>query len=771
MADIPFILIAEDEPAHAEAICRALGSAGAKAELPQVEVQVVGSLWEYRQAVAARPPDLALVDMKLPDGRALEVLTAPADDGAFPVVVMTSYGNEQLAVEAMKAGALDYIPKSPEAFANMPHTVRRALGQWEQLLRSKWTEAELQESEEQFRLLFSTSMDAVLLTMPDGQILAANAAACRMFQRSEDDLRRVGRGGVVDASDLRLQAGLMERARTGNFHGELTLIRGDGSKFTAELSSAVFRNHEGVERTSMVIRDVTERKQAEAALAEETARRRILFEQSPDGIVILDPQTGRFLEFNAAAHEHLGYAREEFAGLRLSDLDTVETPEEIKARIAAVLRTGRSDFETLHRTKQGGVRSVLVTAQTMDVMGRSVYYCVWRDITEFKELERKFLRAQKMEAIGMLAGGVAHDFRNQLTVIRGYGEMLLRRDLVKAGAKEYVEHILQAADRSATISGQLLAFSRQQTLRPAIANLNALTCDMMKSLTNTLGEDVRLSVMPRGEVWNTLVDTGQFQQALLNLVLNARDAMPQGGQLTIETEDVVLDASSACRHVGAAAGQYVLVTISDTGAGMSPGTLDHIFEPFFTTKPAGEGTGLGLAMVHGFVTQSGGFIEVDSRCGQGTTFRLYFPALPGAAAPAEPASPAAELPRGSGTILVVEDEGAIRRVLLDTLGECGYTVLTAGNALEAMGLVKSSKRRIDLLITDVVMPGQSGPDLAKRVREFSPGLPVLMISGHTGRKLTAHGVVPADANLLAKPFSAQTLAQTVRDILAPPRRP
>jgi two-component system sensor histidine kinase EvgS len=405
-----------------------------------------------------------------------------------------------------------------------------------------------------------------------------------------------------------------------------------------------------------------------------------------------------------------------------------------------------------------------------------------QDITEYRRLQDQFAQAQKMEAIGQLAGGVAHDFRNQLSVIKGYGEMLLRRDLVKDEGRIKVEQILEAADRSTRITGQLLAFGRKQMLQPVVANVNSVAGDMMKSLARTLGEDIRLSIVPCGELWNIRVDTGQFQQALLNLVLNARDAMAQGGQLTIETENIVPDEDFVRRHVGASLGRHVVLTVSDTGCGMSHEMLDRLFEPFFTTKPVGEGTGLGLAMVHGFVAQSGGFIDVQSRPDKpagpgtpavpgGTTFRLYFPAVQDAAESAQQPSQAPDLPHGSGTILVVEDEDAIRQILLETLGECGYTVLTAGNAQQAMALIESAKEKIDLLITDVVMPGWSGPELARHFHASRPGAAVLLISGHTGKMLTGHGVVPADVNLLAKPFSAQALAETVRKILGQPKRP
>jgi PAS domain S-box-containing protein len=455
------------------------------------------------------------------------------------------------------------------------------------------------------------------------------------------------------------------------------------------------------------------------------------------------------------------------------------------AKLSSGQKTPPMEHRIIHRN--GEIRWVRnTTVPRYDDRGQYTgYEGLIQDITEHSKLQEQFAKAQKMEAIGLQAGGVAHDFRNQLTVIKGYGEMLLRRSLVKDGGREPLEQILKAADRSATVAGQLLAFSRQQTLRPEVVSVNSLTGDMMKSLAHTLGEDIRLSVIPCGDLWDIREDSGQFQQALVNLVLNARDAMPRGGELTIETANIVLDEDFVRRRGGASAGRYVVLTVRDTGVGMDPETLSRVFEPFFTTKPVGEGTGLGLPMVHGFVAQSGGFIEVESRPTRpaghpgapgravpgGTTFRLYFPAVEDVAESAQRPSQATDLPRGSGTVLVVEDEDAIRRILLETLGECGYTVLTAGGAQEAMALVESAKVKIDLLITDVVMPGWSGAELANRFQAARPGAAVLMISGHTGKMLTGHGVTPPDVNLLIKPFSSQTLAQTVRKVLGQSGRP
>lgn len=327
--------------------------------------------------------------------------------------------------------------------------------------------------------------------------------------------------------------------------------------------------------------------------------------------------------------------------------------------------------------KSGQVRWVRNTAilRSGEQGKLAEYEGLIQDITDYKHLQEQFVQAQRLEAIGLLAGGVAHDFRNQLTVVKGYAEMLLRGEMVRKDGTEFVQQILEASDRSAKISEQLLAFSRQQILRPEVVNLNRLIDELAKSLPRVLGEDIHLSFELAPDLGNVKLDAGQFQQALMNLVLNARDAMPRGGRLTIETGNFEFDEGFVRRHLGSKPGPQVMIVVSDTGAGMNAETLRHIFEPFFTTKGPGQGTGLGLAMVHGFVKQSGGYVTVYSEVDHGTTFRIYLPRVAETAPTLAKAEAPRELPRGSGTLLVVEDEQPIRQVVAKTLRECGYTVL------------------------------------------------------------------------------------------------
>ncbi len=444
----------------------------------------------------------------------------------------------------------------------------------------------------------------------------------------------------------------------------------------------------------------------------------------------------------------------------------METPEQTKARIAAVLRGKRADFETLHRTKQGKIRNVLVTAQKINVMGQPVYHCVWRDITEQKELELKLLQAQKLEAIGQLAGRIAHDFRNHLTVVKGFAERLSRRSLVKDEGRDALKRILDATDRATATAGDLLAFARAQPIQPQVINLAEEIADIADSLSGMIGEDIRLSLVSNRGPCDASVDPGQLRQALLNLVVNACDAMVHGGVLTLATDNVELDDSRVQGHPNVEPGRYVTVAVTDTGTGISDEARAHLFEPFFTTKEVGRGTGLGLSMVHGFVGQSGGFIEVESDAGKGATFRLYFPCAGVASAPASQPAEIRSIHGGTETVFVVEDEEPIRTMLVQDLQELGYTVLTATDSKTALSQLEKHPGRVDLLLTDIVMLGGSGVELAARIREIRPGIRVLLISGYGSTELARRGVVATGAHFLSKPFSSDQLAESIRSVLA-----
>jgi signal transduction histidine kinase/ActR/RegA family two-component response regulator len=385
---------------------------------------------------------------------------------------------------------------------------------------------------------------------------------------------------------------------------------------------------------------------------------------------------------------------------------------------------------------------------------------------ERQGMEAQFRQAQKMEAVGRLAGGIAHDFRNQLTVIGGYCDLLLEEVTADSPLWVQLSEVRKAARRAENLTNQLLAFSRKQVLQPQAISLNDVVREIEKPLTSMLGENTVLSLGLAEDLSTADVDVGQLQQAVVNLVANARDAMHEGGTLSLETANVELDVSYTRHHPEVSPGPYVMLAISDTGVGMDKDTLDKAFDPFFTTKEKGKGTGLGLSMVYGFVKQSGGSIFVYSEPGHGTTFKLYFPRS-GAAPETLLPQPAVAEARPSGTekILLVEDNEAVRGLARQVLRECGYSVLEAANAEQALSLVQAHPEKIDLLLTDVVMPGASGSELAEKLVADRPEMKTLFISGYTGVAIDRHGLARPGANLLPKPFGPAALAQAVRSTL------
>src|SRR5881397_1969037 len=390
---------------------------------------------------------------------------------------------------------------------------------------------------------------------------------------------------------------------------------------------------------------------------------------------------------------------------------------------------------------------------------------IGRDVTERLGLEQQLRQAQKMEAVGRLAGGVAHDFNNILTAITGHAELLLEDLGLHDPRRADVDEIRRSAERAAGLTRQLLAFSRQQVLQPKVVDVNALVLDMDKLLRRLIGEDVELATVLDPALGRVKADPGQLEQVIVNLAVNARDAMPDGGKLTLETRNIDLDSSYTLEHSLVKPGPYVQLTVSDSGIGMDEETQAHAFEPFFTTKPRGQGTGLGLAMVYGTVKQSGGFIWVYSEPGHGATFKIYLPRVDTPTEAATLPAPTVQPARGSETVLLAEDEPAVRAIAQQALERHGYTVLAAPSGAAALALAAQHAATIDLLLTDVVMPGMSGRDLADRLTAQRPGIRVLYISGYTDNAIVRHGMLEPGLAYLQKPFRPHALVRKVREVL------
>ncbi len=489
---------------------------------------------------------------------------------------------------------------------------------------------------------------------------------------------------------------------------------------------------------------------------------RLLFEENPQPMCVFDPLTQQFLEINAAARELYGYSPEEFQRMKLLDVLLQEETErflaEWKGPAKLVTRSWR------HRTKAGRVIDVEMIIREIRYGGQPAALSVLLDVTSRRQLEEQLRQAQKMEAVGMLAGGVAHDFNNLLTIITGYSQLVLNNISPHDPNRHSVEQIMKAGERAGALTKQLLAFSRRQVLQPRVLELNKLVTSLSTMLQRLIGEDIELRLALPPELGRVSADPGQIEQVLMNLAVNSRDAMPKGGVLTIETANVELDQRYVGRHIAVKPGPYVLLAVSDTGFGMDAATRAHLFEPFFTTKGSGHGTGLGLSTVFGIVKQSGGSVEVYSEPDRGTSVKVYLPRIDQPAI-AETARAGKTLSRGSETILLAEDDDMVRTLVCETLEREGYRVIAASDPVNARHLAEQHRTPIHLLITDVVMPKVSGRELADQLLRRIPDLKVLYMSGYTDNAVLNSGILQKEVAFLQKPFTPAALAEKVREVL------
>jgi PAS domain S-box-containing protein len=513
----------------------------------------------------------------------------------------------------------------------------------------------------------------------------------------------------------------------------------------------------------------------DAQRAESAARERAVLEAGLDAFITIDA-AGRVVDFSPIAEDLFGYSRDQAVGADLAELIIApgarERHREGLARRAAAGRAGRGKvrLETVAQRADGSEFPVEVAVCALNGPGRAAFAANVRNIGERQQLEQQLRQSQKMEAVGQLAGGVAHDFNNLLTVIGGYGAMARERIGVGPGREELAE-IERACERATQLTRQLLAFSHQQVLDPAALDLNEVIRSLAPMLRRLIGENIEIAALAEPGLARVFADRGQLEQVIVNLALNARDAMPTGGTLTVQTATVKLDATYTREHLGAEPGRYVCLIVTDTGTGMDADTATHIFEPFFTTKPVGHGTGLGLATVHGIITQSGGHVEVYSEPGLGTSFKVYLPpAEPTTDPPATAAAPVDDLQpqRGTETILVCEDEDSVRRLIEYILTANGYTALLASRPSDALQIAATHAGPIAALISDVVMPEMPGPELAERLQAILPGLRTIFVSGYTEHTIRERGHLPAGSAFLEKPFQHATLLRALRALLDQP---
>jgi two-component system, cell cycle sensor histidine kinase and response regulator CckA len=629
---------------------------------------------------------------------------------------------------------------------------------------------QLMEREELFRLISENAADLIAVVDMDGRRIYNSMAYQKVLGYSPEELKGSSSLGEVHPDDRpRVMAAAAEARRTGvGANLEYRIRHKDGTWRVLESTSSVILNEKGVPSKLVIVnRDITERKRASDALRLSEGSFRSMIENAPYGIYRATA-AGQLLRVNPALQKMLGYdSAVELLKMNLAR-DLYSEPQQHQ-RIIDLLATekGFKDVEVEWTRKDGSLTKARCSGLLVtDESEQDAYFEVFaEDATEKRLLERQLQLAQKMEAIGRLSGGIAHDFNNLLGVIIGYSEVLKKRLDVANPLREHAEEIEKAGQRAASLTRQLLAFSRQQVLAPAVLNLNALLTDLGKMLPRLIGEDVELALKLDPKIGLVKADQSQIEQVVMNLVVNARDALPRGGKLIVETSNVTLNHAYTLLHPGSRVGPYVLLSVTDNGTGMSLETLAHLFEPFFTTKERGKGTGLGLATVYGVVKQSGGYIWVDSEPGKGSSFKVYLPQIDEpVSAPVVTVLPAESF-QGAETILLVEDAGPLRKLAHALLEQNGYHVLAAEHGAEALKIAEQKIRHIDLLLTDVIMPGMTGRELADRLVGQQAGLRVLYMSGYTDSAIADQGVLEPGTYLLHKPFTEEALIQKVREVL------
>lgn len=738
------ILLVEHSTEDTDLILRELDRAGLNCSWRCVETRetFLDGLKEFQ-------PNVVLADYRVPQFGAIEALQLLRERAVeTPLILVTGSHSEEVVVECMTEGAEDYILKG--SLRRLPTAIERALQKKAVERERELAEAAFRRSEEQFRLITENTRDLICLLDPQLRFIYANPSYEVVLGHPPGALLGTDWWALIHPADVEAfqdtldEALFFREARAA----ELRLRHTGGHWHSFESAASYIFNDKGQpQRTLIVSRDAGDRQRAE-----KENRRLAAFPQFNPNPVLELAADGRLTYFNQAALE---MAR----SLKKNHPQAI-----LPLNSASVVRTCLATGQTREHLDTA-VAGRTLSWQFFPVVAHQVVHCYAEDITDNLNLEAQLRQALKMESVGQLAAGVAHDFNNILTVIQGHAGLLQVDATLPRGVGESVKQITLAAERAAHLTRQLLMFSRKQVMQPRLLDLNEVIQNVAKMLRTALGEHITLRRHTAESLPAIHADPGMLEQVLFNLAVNARDAMPKGGTLLIRTYAVEFDEASVSTSPEARPGYFVCLSLSDTGCGMTADTLAHIFEPFFTTKEIGKGTGLGLATVYGIIKQHQGWIEVDSAVGEGTTFRVFLPAT--CKSPAAAGGPhRREAPGGSETILVVEDEPALRELVQEILQKKGYRVLEAPTGVKALGLWQRHRDEINLLLTDMMMPeGVSGLELAERLLADKPDLKVIYSSGYSLDVVSPDFAIRDGVNFLQKPYDPETLARLVRDCL------
>ena len=765
-ADPLRVLLIEDSQPDAERLERELRGQSFDPRFRRIETEeelgeALNEAWEVVIADYSAPACGAL--------RALAIVKERAPD--LPVIVVSGHVGDDALVGAMKAGAADYVMKGH--LSRLGPAIRRELEDAGSLRSQRETERARRAAEERFRFVVENTGEVLYRLHFDTMTYDYIGPGLeRLTGFTADEMNAGGFAIRIVRIDHQPDGSPRPKA-LGEWSGRkaedswadyLFRTKSGELRWLSDHSSA-WRDDQGSLLGSVgVLTDITERKRAEEALRKSEERYRQIVETAHEGVWVIDG-SGTTTYVNHRMAELLGLSVEEMPGRSLYEFVDEEAKDEVREQLRQRSSGVAAQLEFCFRRPDGSPLWTLLSASPMfDENGSFVgTLAMVADIRYRKLLEEQLRQSQKMEAVGRLAGGIAHDFNNLLGVILGYGDLLLRR-IQDESLRTRLEQMVKAGERAAVLTRQLLVFSRKQVLEPRVLDLGFLVTEMEKLLGRLIGEDVHLNVITADGLGRVRADAGQLEQVLMNLALNARDAMPTGGRLTIETANVALDESYAAAHPGVTPGPHVMMAVSDTGSGMNADTVRRVFEPFFTTKKPGQGTGLGLATAYGIVKQSGGHIEVYSEPGHGTSFKIYLPRVDEEAEPLV-AGPKLAPPRGTERVLLVEDDQALRQLARQILEEHGYAVIEALSGLPALEQAKAYAGPIHLVLTDVVMPGMGGRELAERLSAVRAELKVLFMSGYTEEAIVRHGVLPEGSVFIQKPFGPDSLLTKVREAL------